>query len=87
MDGEDAGQERLVLAEAARPSVGGGVLTALSGLHSIDRTLVWVDRAGNRLGTFGRQIAYVNSGFSRTRRGGAPPSAGASQKTLSCAVK
>ena len=44
---------RLVRQDASRPSAAAGMLTALS-VHRVDRNLVWVDRAGNNLGSFGK---------------------------------
>ena len=47
------GPPRLVLRDASRPSAAAGMLTALS-VHTVDRNLVWVDRSGKNLGTFGK---------------------------------
>ena len=48
------GEERLIVPNGVRPSVAGSLLAYVSGLRSVGRQLVWVDRKGTRLGTFGR---------------------------------
>ena len=48
------GKSRLVLAGATRPSAAAGLLTAIAGTRIADRELVWVDRQGKRLGSFGK---------------------------------
>ena len=49
-----SGEERLIVPHGIKPSVAGSLLTYISGLRLVGRQLVWVDRKGTRLGTFGR---------------------------------
>ena len=49
------GPARQVLAGGSYPSVSGnGLMTAITGVRSVDSQLVWVDRAGTRVAAFGR---------------------------------
>jgi Tol biopolymer transport system component/tRNA A-37 threonylcarbamoyl transferase component Bud32 len=56
-----SGEERLIVPHGVRPSAAGTLLAYVSGLRSVGRQLVWVDRKGTRLGTFGRHQGEFKS--------------------------
>src|SRR5262245_14460716 len=76
------GPPRPVLRNAFRPSTGGGMLTAVTGVHMVDRNLVWVDQHGNNLGSFGKPQREFRSPSLSPKKADEVMTAGRSETTL-----